>query len=340
MAITDLLKRWWDGGEVRDYPSLIEHVDLQRIFGVDDSIEQARVNARMSVEMAAAKSRLVLSGGFATVWQTPLESILTDLVRDVLEYGNAVFEISDDPPMLRRASTFEIHGVRSLRYRLEFNGPDGTQGRNVPADGVLHTYVNSTRQRPFVGVSPFRPALLRACEMGMLDLARLRNKRLLTMPKPQYDVQQNDTDQERAGFEIGLALNRPGTDAFYNETSRGTPVEIATTDLRFDPSQNAVTLRRDLVSEIYGAVGLPRVLWQSENPPGMAVIEAHAGWVDGWLDPFLNGLAMQISKALETTVSFDVSTAKITQVRHQAETVKTLVEAGLALEDAKRIAGL
>ena len=341
MAIKGLLKRLWgpERPEAHDYPSMHLAADYDSLYG-QSMLMQATFNACTFVEAAASKARLTMTGGFADVWQGPLMQVSSALVRDVLMHGNAVFAIEDAPPMLKRAGAFHVEGQRRFRYRLDLNVPNGTISKTVPADAVLHTHINATRDKPWLGESPFRNTLIKAVDMGLLDFASLRNKRLLTLPTPHFNPEGGPSDQQAAGMQMAAQLNRPGVEAFYNQTSRDQAMPVATTDLRFDPATSAVELRRDLVAEMYGAVALPRVLWQAEAPPGMAYIEAMAAWIDGWLEPFLNGLAMQISKALEVTVSFDVAPVRISQVRHQADTLKTLTEAGVPLDEAKEIAGL
>ena len=341
MAIKGLLKRWWrpERPEVRDYPSQHLAADYDAIYGHDELL-QAQHNAITLVEAAAAKATINLAGGFADVWESPLTAVMGDLIRDVLRYGDAVFEIAEAPPMLKRVADFHVEGQRVIRYRIDLNVPNGTISKTLPADAVLHAHIGSTRAKPYMGESPFKNALYKAVDMGLLDYASLRNKRLLTLPTPHFEREAGPQDQAASGIQVTERLNRPGTEGFYNQTYRGTPQAVQVSDLKFAPETAAVELRRDIIAEVYGAVGLPRVLWQAEAPPGMAFIEAHAAWVDGWLDPFLHGLASQISAALETHVSFDVAPAKISQVRHQAETVKTLTEAGMKLDEAKQIAGL
>ena len=54
----------------------------------------------------------------------------------------------------------------------------------------------------------------------------------------------------------------------------------------------------------------------------------------------MDNVGEQLSQALETSIRFDLSPAKVPQVAEQAKIVSELVGAGVDLDESKTIAGL
>ena len=134
-------------------------------------------------------------------------------------------------------------------------------------------------------------------------------------------------------------FGRAGTEVLYQQTARGNADTLKSTDLKYAPDQNAVELRRDLVSQAYECVGIPPTL-RGDSVPGMAYKTALSEWVDGHLQPMMDNVGEQLSQALETSIRFDLSPAKVPQVAEQAKIVSELVGAGVDLDESKTIAGL
>ena len=144
-----------------------------------------------------------------------------------------------------------------LRYRLEYSMPDGTTTKSLPPEAVVHVKINETREQPWQGRSPFDGMeLLSAVEWGLLDLASLRNKRVIAAPKPQTNPDATQPDQARLSDMMAEVFGRAGTEVLYQQTARGNADTLKSTDLKYAPDQNAVELRRDLVSQAYECVGI------------------------------------------------------------------------------------
>ena len=255
----------------------------------DDRVVQACENATRLTAYTASRCNIAVNGDLGNVWRDIVRPgrFTQVLVHDLLKTGNYVAEITD-PPALRRVSSFEVYGKRSIRYRLTHAYPDGETVRNLPQDAVCHVMVNEDRERPWIGSSPFKGMeLLAAIEWGLLDLAGLRNKRVIASPTPATNPEAPTGQQDRQHDMVGEIFSRSGTEVMFMQTSRGGMDTLKSVDLKFAPDQYAVELRRDLIAQIYECVGIPPTL-RGEAVPGQAYKTALSEWIDGHLQPMMD----------------------------------------------------
>ena len=175
MGFRNTLATWLMGD---NYTEMALHEGHVRTL-FDDRVVQACENATRLTAYTASRCNIAVNGDLGNVWRDIVRPgrFTQVLVHDLLKTGNYVAEITD-PPALRRVSSFEVYGKRSIRYRLTHAYPDGETVRNLPQDAVCHVMVNEDRERPWIGSSTFEGMeLLAAIEWGLLDLAGLRNKR-------------------------------------------------------------------------------------------------------------------------------------------------------------------
>ena len=340
MGFRSALTGWLLDDMPASYTDLALHQGVVRTL-FDDHTVQACENATRLTAYTASRCIVTVGGDLGHVWSNIVQPgrFMQVLVRDLLKTGNAVFEITD-PPGLRRVSSFEMYGKRSIRYRLTNSYPDGQTVRNLPQDAVCHVMVNEDRDQPWIGRSPFDGLeLLAAVEHGLLDLAGLRNKRVIASPTPATNPAAATGQQDHQHDMVGEIFSRSGTEVMFMQTSRGGMDTLKSVDLNFAPDQYAVELRRDLISQIYECVGIPPTL-RGEAVPGQAYKTALSEWIDGHLQPMMDSVGEQLSAALESDIRFDLSPAKVPQVQDQAKIVGELVGAQVPMDEAKRIAGL
>ena len=337
MGLRNTLASWLLGN---NYTEMALHEGHVRTL-FDDRVVQACENATRLTAYTASRCNVSVEGDLGGAWQDIVRPgrFIQVLVRDLLKTGNYVAEITD-PPALRRVSSFEIHGKRSIRYRLTHAYPDGETVRNLPQEAVCHVMVNEEPGRPWEGRSPFLGVeLLTALEWGLLDLAGLRNKRVIASPTPATNPDTAMGQQDHQHDMVGEIFSRSGTEVMFMQTSRGGMDTLKSVDLKFAPDQYAVELRRDLISQIYECVGIPPTL-RGEAVPGQAYKTALSEWIDGHLQPMMDSVGEQLSESLESDILFDLSPAKVPQVQDQAKIVAELVSAQVPMDEAKRIAGL
>lgn len=341
MAFTDTIKRWFQPleGSASGYTNIMQDAQLARAAGGLGGGLGLVQTAENAIRLAA----LTMSRGSVEAsepWNMVLtRSFVYQLATDLFRCGNAVYAIDVDPAALERAGMWEIHGVRSIRYRLTLQRPDGDIVRRSPAAGVVHVRIGTTAGRPWDGLPPVDVSLLRRLEAGLMDLAAIRNKRVVSMPVPATNPDGSKGDVAAQEAEMGARFARPGTDFLGSMTHRGNMDKpVQSMDLRFDPASSAVELRRDLVGQVWDSMGVPEAMRSGSS--SQAYRAAFGAWVDAWLQPMADVIGEQISAALETPVRIQLQPAKVPSVVDQAVLVKQLTAAGETLENAKRIAGL
>ena len=124
-----------------------------------------------------------------------------------------------------------------------------------------------------------------------------------------------------------------------NTTNRGAAPQ-AVTETRFAPDGNAVALREMLVSEAWESIGYPPAL-RADGVPGQAARQLHGQWVDGYLQPIADLLADQMTLALASDVTWDLTDARVPLITDQATAWRQLTRDGhVSPEQAGRIVGL
>lgn len=343
MGFRGVLGRWLLGGQVdfTDYTDFRLQEGLVKTLADDEPATQAVENAVMFVAQTAARCAVTVGGNLGDAWKGIVRPgrFMAVLMRDLMMHGNAVFEI-EDPPDLKRVSCFEVYGKRSIRYRVTHAYPDGEMVRNLPSDAVCHILINSHRDSPWMGCSPFEKSMIHwAQEDRLIDQARLPSKRYISSPTPETSAVANETDHNQQRSALTANANEAGTEFVFSSGPRDVDQAIKHVDLTFSPSREAVELRGQLINEVWEAIGVPPAML-SESAPGMTVKDLRAGWIDGWLQSVMDSVGEQLSKSLEAEIVIDTGPAKVPQVRDQARIVTELVNAGVPLDEAKQIAGI
>ena len=319
-----------------------------RSVTVGRHVANAIQSATNLASLTMSRGAVTLEGPMADYWEPALtHGFLYTACRDLFLTGNHVSGIQEDEDgngILQRASTFEMRGKkRPYRYRVEYNAPDGSVSKSLPESGVVHLRIGTEQDKPWIGVSPFdQQMILPNVEKGLLEYSRFPYSRMIPWNRYQDDDtgERNTTDQDRIGREMDEGMgSKSGVYALPNRGARGRPEALDHSDFRFQPDRYAVTLRKNLVDECFEAIGVP-VLLRSEGAPGQTVRQEFGRWVDGYLQPLATIVAEELSVALETKVTWDMSPARVPLVTDQSVTVKNLVGAEMPLERALEIAGL
>ena len=184
-------------------------------------------------------------------------------------------------------------------------------------------------------------------EKGMKDYSEMPTQRRITRAGggPTWNDQASTNTYKKGGdarsdkaVRNNDVTKRSGVLEETNLSGRNRPEQIPFSDMKFDPSQAAVELRRELTNEVFEAVGfLPSL--RSEAAPGQTVKVTHAAWVDSWAQPLVDIVAEQITAAIEADVSIDMAPARLAQATDQAIVVAKLTAAGMSLEEAEALAG-
>ncbi len=107
--------------------------------------------------------------------------------------------------------------------------------------------------------------------------------------------------------------------------------------VEYAPGEGLASNRKQLVGEIAAAAGIPIPLLTGEG--GAAIREAQRSF-GARLQSRANLIADDISRALGAPVSIDASGVFRADIMMRSRALKSMVEAGLSLDDARGIAGL
>ena len=247
---------------------------------------QAISNAVMLVSQAAARCTTTCSGDMGSYWQPIVGQgrFISTLMRDLMLYGNAVYEITD-PPDLMRAASWEVYGKKTIRYRLTHPYPDGETTKNLVRDAVCHVLINANRDQPWLGRSPFENSILAPVERGLIEQALMVSKRILTMPGPEINPETRLADRDAYSAQLAESLKTQGYMLVQSKNARGTDLPVSVVTLKLEPDQHALELRENLVREVYESIAYPAIL-RAEAPPGQAEKDARAAWIDGLRAPW------------------------------------------------------
>ena len=319
---------------------------------------QAMLDASRRCARAVSRGKLEVDGTMKEWVEGALKpSVVADIIEDVVKDGNYVAEIDLDRGLVRPAK-HEVQGASEdpakWRYVLEFNTPTGkTRRRTLQAAAVVHVMVNQDPEKPWCGRSFFEQLKgARYLEDRMKELAQLPVQRFITVPgvlssnpdgkRRSRGAYSEDPNEEKVSIDMPKPqLKQGGIIRVRNTGSRGGPEPIPEKTLGPAPTQYAVELRRQFIDETYEAVGYPPAL-RAESAPGQNVQAAYAAWVDAFLTPLADDVAMQLSGALDASLRFDLSQVRLSSRVEDARIFKLLAGAqgGLQSAAALKLAGL
>lgn len=269
--------------------------------------------------------------------------------RALASRGEIVFEIAVEAGevVLYPASTFDVWGsVNRWRYRLDMIGPSETVTRELPGDAVLHFRIGVDAQVPWRGRDPLRYAaasgrLAAAIERALADDARIPTGRVIPIPGT-ADQANQVADKLAAGGLVGI-----GTGGARHTTTDPRAANYTPGRLGPAPPTELVELRSGLARSILAIYGLSPALFEARGD-GAGQREAWRRAWAGTFAPIARIMAAEVAEKLDV----DDFTLQLNELRaadeanraraigSRAQALSRMVEAGISLEEARRLAGL
>lgn len=272
--------------------------------------------------------------------------------REWIRRGEAVFSIGagSEGVTLWPVGSWNIEGSyppNSWIYTLWLDGPSNTTAKATTWDGVVHTVWATDPRRPWCGLSP----MAYATATGSLH-ARLEQRlgqeaggpvgHLLPIPVDGGDGGDDDslaTLKQTVGRLDGrIALTETTAGGWGAGMSNAPRQDWKPSRLGANPPATLTTLRSDSAAAILAACGVPEALVNDAD--GTSQREAYRRWVMASLEPVASCLAEELSRKLETPISFDFSSLWAHDLPGRTSALKTMVEAGIPLENAREAVGL
>ena len=309
-----------------------------------------------AVEIAAGVWSRAMAGaevrGDRRVMQAVTPRFLSLCARNWIRRGEDihVIDVRDDRVQLLPAGSWDVNGgpdPDSWWYRLELYSPGKIENAVLPRAGVVHSVWAVASEEPYRGQAPWEFANLSASVLSNLE-RRLAEEaggpvgHLLPIPADGGD---GEADDPLTGLKASLG-DLSGELAVVETTSAGWGegrTEAPRQDwqprrIGADPPDVLRNLRGDAETSILAACGIPAGLVLDRD--GTASREALRRFYTTTVEPKAGELAAELSRALETPVSFSFRSSWAHDLVGRTNALKGMVEAGIPLADALRRSGL
>ena len=338
------MKWWpWSNSEDRSYSNA----------AVDSLLASASVATPEASATAAAVASVqavagVLAAAVPSAYQDLLSpAFLADYAGRVMITGNAIYFIDvQDGLSLIPACEFNVGGgyrPSSWVYELGLPRPSGDPiKRRSPADGVVHVLSGAAPATPWKGRSPLASASLTSGQLAHIERSLGHDASVPTggiMPQP-------DGTSPTAIKQAMTALSQgKGHTTLVETTAGGFGQGLSAAprqdweQKRFGPlaRQENILLRDSASNLIMSVLGINSKLFDGD---GASAQDAHRLLVTGVVQHLAVLLETEVSEKLGQPVTLDLSAAGGFDVRGVGRALGSLVQAGVPLEQAMRIAGI
>lgn len=279
-------------------------------------------------------------------------SMLTDIGRRLIRYGEVIYDIEVDGSgaiRLQHCTQNSVHGgprPESWVYRLSLHGPSSSPVRMRPWASVVHLTYSTDPDRPWIGVSPLGWASQTGTLAGALERA-LGDEQQGTLgyllPLPTDGM----TDDDITAFKNDLR-NLRGRTSVVETTAAGLGrgrSEAPQRDYqaqRLGPEvpESSVALHAQVFNQVLAACGIPVDLGVPLTSSNASQRESWRQFVYSTVQPLASHVAGELSRKLERQVSFDFEELGAADVAARARAYGSLVQGGMQAARAERVAGL
>ena len=261
-----------------------------------------------------------------------------------------VIDVAGDRVRLLPSGSYDVDGgpdPESWYYRAEVYAPGAINTLHLPRAGVVHSVWGVASEQPWEGLPPWRFANLSASVLSNLE-RRLAEEaggpvgHLLPIPADGGDGEADDplTDLKASlGDLSGELAVVETTSAGWGEGRTEAPrQDWQPRRIGANPPDVLRNLRSDAQEAILAACGVPAGLVVDRD--GTASREALRRFYTTAVEPKAAELAAELSRALETPVSFSFRSSWAHDLVGRTSALKGMVEAGIPLADALRRSGL
>ena len=310
---------------------------------------EAALDSLAVVEVAAGlwarafASAKVMPETSATAALTP--DVLAAIGRSLALHGEYLGELQIIDGRLRviESCVWDVAGdVGAWVYRADFPVPSGTVTRVLDGSRVVHPRIGSERGRPWAGVSPMRRALT------SLQLAgRLERSLSYEVNGPVGHVIPIPPDPNAAAMQESIA-GLKGKTALVETTATGFKSGLSGQEApksdwvarRIGPAPTAeeVMLREQVNVTLLAAAGIPTSLITRAD--GTALREGWREFLHATIAPVGKVIAGELSEKLDAPVMFDFADLQASDISGRARAFGSLVQGGMAIEEAARISGV
>ena len=281
--------------------------------------------------------------------------ILALIGRELVRRGECVLvpKMTVSGLRLVPAGTWDVRGgydENDWTYRVDLFGASEHVSELLPSRAVIHLRYAVDPVTPWIGLSPLQWARLTGTlaanlEQRLGEEASAPVGQLLPIPQDGgADATEDDADP-LAGLKADLKKLR-GNTALVETTAAGwgegqgsaPQADWKPRRMGADPPAALGELYGAAGREVLNVCGIPVSL--ATDADGTSQRESWRRFIMGAVEPVAGIIADELSRKLETPISFDFSRLWAHDLAGRAQAFKGLVAGGMALEDAARISGV
>lgn len=316
--------------------------------------EGADVPRSQAVAVAVAEACALLYSralGSATVTGSDAltPSVLGCIGRELVRCGESVhiLEVGRDGLRLVPVSHWDVrgrsHDPERWMYELQIDGPDSTVTVRRPGANVLHCRWSTPAARPWKGEGPLQVAGLSAEMLSSLE-TRLGQEasapvaNVIPSPADGGSTTTASLRQDLKGAKGGVVMAETMAGGYGDRG--GAPLsDWDVKRIGGNPPDVLRALRSDVGRDVAGACGVPPdLLVSGSDSAGQR--EAYRRWLWSAVVPLGKLVAEEATAKLGAAVSLGFEGLGAGDLTGRTRSLKQLVEAGVPLADARRLAGL
>lgn len=265
--------------------------------------------------------------------------------RDLIREGESVHLIETaDGPALRTPARFHVR--KGWRYELDMPEPEGATRRiTVPRGRVLHLVWSEDPLQPWRGQGPLQVASILA-DLTVKVESKLREDlstpiaHLVPIPSDGGDTQLDSLRSDISGAKGGAVLAEATSTGWDDDrTQSGTRRDWKGERLGPMIPEAMRSVWGDVCAMVAGACGVPASLVAPIPADGTRLREDYRRFTMQAVQPVADLIAEAVSEAFEMDVGLDFASLHAHDVQGRSSALKRLVEAGIPLDEARRLVG-
>ena len=279
-------------------------------------------------------------------------SMLALIARNLIRRGEGIFLIELQRGEIRflPAGSWDVRGgwdESAWFYRLDLFGPSGNTTKLVQSGQALHFRYAVDPARPWYGIGPLgwareTGALQANLERRLSEEAGSAVAHVLPIPADGGDGKAGDPlallKLDIAGAK-GKTIFAETTAAGWGDGKSGAPLgDWKPSRLGASPPDVLRALRSEAGQAVLAACGVPVSL--ATDADGTSQRESWRRFVMGAVEPLLSQVADELSRKLETQISFDMSGLWAHDLAGRATAFQKMVAGGLDIERAAAASGV
>ena len=333
-------RNFFDGVEAEDKTEVIENLPLGNTPVWKNYRQKPSPKGLSTIEIGAGIVSRLLST--AEVQGLPLlNSVLADIGRHLVRDGELVIVPQDG---ILRVITFPFYLVqgtgsnpRDWDYQLQISNPSGTKTEYRKGRDLWHFRVNPDPISPWRGVASWKSAeisstLLSQIQQSLTDTAEIPSFQLIRW-KGWSSTSANKSIASNSIMPLLSRNARLLVEYFKAKEETEKPEQI-----RPDPSPTLVDVMNQVEDSLLLAIGISPA-FRNGQATGQTLREVYRQMLYSTIKPMAKVVKYELALKGHD-VEFDFTEAMASDLNQKTRSLKNLIDAGIPLDQARRLTGL